>query len=288
MAIHFRVEKNIGKIVLVDIDAVYAGEMQPRISFDEKELHSLAQSISYNGILQPLTVKRTSSGYEIVAGERRLRAAKIAGLSQVPCVIVEADEENCAILSLIENIQRENLNFYEEAKGMHSVIEKFGLTQDEVAKRIGKSQSAVANKLRILKIPTRQIERILCHGLSERHARALLQLDDDELRDMAISKIIRYKMTVAKTEEYIRRLILQKPTIDQRRKGMIRDLRLFFNTIQKAVKTMQDSGFYAKATKQEQAEFIEYRIIIPKEKFSDEKTRSVIEQDFNVAQAILK
>ncbi len=288
MAIHFRTEKNIGKVVLVEIDAVYAGSMQPRMSFNEKELQSLAQSIAYNGVIQPISVKRTSMGYEIIAGERRVRAAKIAGLTQIPCLIIETDAESSALLSLIENIQRENLNFYEEAKSIQNIIDEFSLTQQEVATRIGKSQSSVANKLRTLKIPTRQLEKLICHGLTERHARALLQIESDDLREMVISKIIRYKMTVAKTEEYIERVLRQNPIHQQKKKGMVRDLRLFFNTIQRAVKTMQDSGFPAKAVRQEQEEYIEYHIIIPKEKSVSTNVARLNSFDFDVVQTALK
>ena len=174
---------------------------QPRQNFSRKELEELAASIAQVGLLQPLTVRAASGGWELVAGERRLRAAVLAGLEQVPCLVIRADEEHSALMALVENIQRQDLDFWEEALALDRLIAVCGLSQEEAAKKIGKSQSAVANKLRLLKLPEDTLRVLRDAGCTERHARALLRLEGTESQRAAGRYIAEHKLTVAQTEE---------------------------------------------------------------------------------------
>lgn len=167
---------------------------QPRIEFDEASLRSLSDSIRRYGILQPLTVRRTDEGYELIAGERRLRAAKIAGLREVPCLLARSSEEESALLALIENLQRRDLHYLEEAAAIARLIATYGLSQEQAAERLGKSQSAIANKLRLLRLSPDCVRLLREHDLSERHARALLRLTDEEDRLKALQVIGRTRL----------------------------------------------------------------------------------------------
>ena len=172
----FNREKTVNKVLSIHIDQILPNPYQPRKLFDEEELSGLSESIRSNGILQPLSVRRTTCGnYEIIAGERRFRACKQAGLEHVPCIVMDVDEQKSAILAILENIQRHDLSFFEQAEGIMRLIEEWGVTQEEAALRLGKAQSTIANKLRLLKIPPYLRHKILENGLTERHARALLK-----------------------------------------------------------------------------------------------------------------
>ena len=173
-------------ILYLRTDELQPNPVQPRTVFDEDSLAELAESIRSYGILHPLTVRRRAGRYELVAGERRLRAARLAGLREVPCVLMDVNMEDAGLIALIENLQRRDLDFLEEANGIRQLIRMFGMSQEEAARRLGKSQSAVANKLRILKLPEDLLETLRERGLSERHARALLRLPDDESRRAAL------------------------------------------------------------------------------------------------------
>ena len=252
-------------VTQIAIDEVFPSPFQPRKTFDEDKLSELSQSIKENGILQPLTVRKTKNGYELVAGERRLKASKMAGLATVPCIVCDYDDTQSAVFAVIENLQRKDLNFFEEAEGISMLINTLGLTQEEVAKRLGKSQPAIANKLRILKICDRQKEIIIEAGLTERHARALLKIDSTELRDRTLAYVVLKKFNVAQTEDFIRNLLENTATEKKKeRLVVVRDVRLFANTIQKAIMLMQQSGIDAKSTKREGDTFIEYTVRIPK------------------------
>ncbi|UZQ83009.1 ParB/RepB/Spo0J family partition protein [Thermoanaerobacter sp. RKWS2] len=171
------------EISYLPIDSIRPSPYQPRKTFDIKNLQELSESIKVYGVLQPITVRMVgNNSYELVAGERRLKASKLAGLTEIPAIIVNAQDEDAAVLALIENLQREDLNFIEEAEGYYNLINDHHLTQEQLAKMLGKSQSTIANKLRILKLSKEIKEKLLENDLTERHARALLRLPDEELQ----------------------------------------------------------------------------------------------------------
>ena len=206
-ALHTRPGVRRGNIIWLPAEDIAPNPVQPRKLFDEKALEELSQSIRSYGILNPLTVRCRGGKYELVAGERRLRAAKLAGLQEVPCILLDVNMEDASLIALIENLQRRDLDFIEEAVGLSRLIGMFGMSQEEAARRIGKSQSAVANKLRLLKLPRDVLEKLRSYGLSERHGRALLRLTDPNAQRMALEYIAANQLTVAATEEYIEALL---------------------------------------------------------------------------------
>ena len=260
--------KNENRISEIPIIKIRPNKAQPRKFFIEDELTSLSQSISENGILQPLTVRKVSSAeYELIAGERRLRASALAGLKKVPCIVIKCSDKESAVYALLENLQRSDLTMFEEARGVSRLIRRYGLTQEEAAARLGKSQSTIANKLRLLRLTHEEQEWIMNSGLSERHARALIRLESEDLRREALSKIIAEGLTIQQTEDFITLLINQTPRTDKRQgssKAVIQDIRIFMNTINKAIDTMRLAGIEAQANKTDTDNFIEYTIKIPK------------------------
>lgn len=250
------------RVINISVDKLQPSPHQPRRVFSHEELRSLADSIKQDGILQPLVVRAQSGGYFLIAGERRLRAAKLAGLTEVPCIVHDADEQSAAVLSLTENIQRENLSFYDEAVAIRNLCDLLGLTQEQVAERIGKSQSAVANKLRLLRLPQAQLDRLVAGGMTERHARALLKVQDDEQREQLIDKILARRLTVEETERQVEALLNETPK--GKKTVAIKDIRLFINTINKAVQALKQQGLDADTNKRETDYFIEYTVYIPK------------------------
>ena len=238
---------------------------QPRQEFCPEELEELAQSIAQVGVLQPLSVRRTRLGWELIAGERRLRAARLAGLTTVPCLPVETDGETSALMALVENVQRKDLDVWEEAAALRRLMERGNLTQEEAARRVGKSQSTVANKLRLLRLPEDVIGTLRANRLTERHARALLRLDSPERQRMALEHILKYQLNVAKTEEYIDRLCGERK---QPKKAVpvykIRDVRLFLNTVNRGLAVMKSAGVNAQCGREETESEITLTIHIPK------------------------
>ncbi len=268
------------RLVSLPISQIRPSPFQPRVNFDEAELMGLADSIRKNGIIQPLSVRRLENGgYELIAGERRLRAARFAGLKEVPCIEQTADDRKAAVLCLIENLQRKDLTLFEEAEGIRALMNEWGLSQYETAVRLGKSQSAVANKLRLLRLNPDQRARIIAANLSERHARALLRLVEDKERDDALNEIIARQLSVRETEEYIEALLappieqiaVEKPPAIERH--VVRDFRIYVNTLTKAVDTIRRSGLDARADKTENDAFIRYTVIIPKERRENEQMK---------------
>ena len=259
-------------ILYLRTDELQPNPVQPRTVFDEASLAELAESIRSYGILHPLTVRRRSGRYELVAGERRLRAAKLIGLREVPCVLMDVNMEEAGLIALIENLQRRDLDFLEEANGIRQLIRMFGMSQEEAARRLGKSQSAVANKLRLLKLPEDVLETLRSRGLSERHARALLRLPDDESRRAALQRIIDKDMTVAAAESYIETLLAQKETGEEAAEGkrsfVMRDLRLFLNSVTRSLELMRQGGVAADMQKRETPDALILTISIPKGKSS--------------------
>lgn len=243
--------EEFGRINMIATERICPNPNQPRRTFEDDSIIRLADSIRRFGILQPLTVRRVegdglySSVFEIVAGERRFRAAKLLGLENVPCIIIRVDDRRSAELAIIENIQRENLNLFEQASAIASLIDMYGLTQEEVARQLSTSQSFVANKLRILRLTAPEREKILRHGLTERHARALLRISTVDERMRVIDYICAHSLNVAATEAYIDRCIAEsessrKPKTP--RKIVLKDIRVFYNSVDRAVSTMKQAG----------------------------------------------
>ncbi len=258
-------EKEINKVLEIGVSLIKPNPSQPRKHFYSDELTKLAKSISQEGILQPLIIRINEGEYQLVSGERRLRAAKIAGLKTVPCIIVNMTERNSALMALVENIQRENLSFFEEASAIQSLITVYGMTQEDAAIRLGLAQSTVANKLRLLRIPGDEQQVIMDMGLSERHARALLKLKSKSDRVDVLERIHKYKLNVEMTEAYISKLLegRQKRESYKKRSPVLKDVRLFVNTINKAIEVMRLSGVKANSKKTQTENEITYTITIP-------------------------
>lgn len=255
------------KIVMISPYDISPNPSQPRKYFTDEAIFRLADSIRNHGLIQPLTVRKTEKGYELIAGERRLRALKILGENEVPCVISNVDNEESAHLAIIENIQRENLNMFEQASAILNLMKVHCLTQEKIAEQLSCSQSYVANKLRLLKISDEEKEIIIEYGLTERHARALLRLKNDDLRRSVLKTIIKKNLNVSASEDYIERLLLEKKQEKKdniKTKIIIKDMRLFYNTIDKAIETMRSTGFDVETTKRETSDSMEIIIAIPK------------------------
>lgn len=256
----------------IRISEIVRNPNQPRRYFDPEAIATLAESIRQYGVLNPLTVRRTANGgYELVAGERRLRAARVAGLTDVPCLLINADGEDSSVIALVENLQRRDLDFFEEANGFKRLIEQFGLTQEEAARKVGKTQSAVANKLRLLRLSQQNMELIRCNNLTERHARALLRLNDEADRINVTNYIIEHELNVSRTEEYIDEFLKAKenpqPVVESESgKHVVRlfkDVRFFLNTLNRAVGVMVDAGIGATVKQQESDDGLTLTICIP-------------------------
>lgn len=256
-------------VIQVPVASIIPNSRQPRHKFENDSLISLSKSIRHNGILQPLTVRENENGqYELVAGERRLRAAILAGYTSVPCITVNLDNKQSALMSLIENLQRENLSFFEEAIAIQVLIDKFGMTQEQVAEKLGKAQSTVANKLRLLRFSSKEREKILELNLTERHARALLRIDPSQ-RNYVFEEIQKHNLNVDETEKLVETILKPQPAqITQRRLSVVKDVRIFFNTINNAIAVMKQSGIEAEAQKKEYDDYFEYTVKIPKKEKS--------------------
>ena len=242
--------KDERKVVDIPARKIRPNKTQPRREFDESELRSLSQSIANNGLLQPLTVRKIRNDeYELIAGERRLRASVMAGFRTIPCIVMKCSDKDSAIFALIENLQRKDLGMFEEARGISRLIRKYGITQEQAAIQIGKKQSTVANKLRLLRLSYEEQDWIIQAGLTERHARALLKIGNEDLRKEALSHIVAEGLNVKESERYIESILHKKvvqpslPSADK--KVVIKDVRIFVNTINKAVDTMRLSGIDA-------------------------------------------
>ena len=263
--------KASGRILMIPTGDIQPNPDQPRRDFSYEKLLELAQSIGENGLLQPLTIRFEQDKPILVAGERRLRAAKIAGIRALPCIEVEGEGPRSALLALIENLQREDMNCFEEAEGIRRLITVYGLTQEEAANRLGCSQPTVANRLRLLRLEPAERRAVLDAGLTERHARALLRLEDPDIRSAALKRMAEERMNAAQSDRLVEE-ILRRGTGEREEEGkkvkrplpLVRDIRLFLNTVNNAVDTMRRSGIEASAEKTETEEFIEYVVRIPK------------------------
>lgn len=254
------------RIYQIPIDRIVPNPRQPRRHFAQQPLQELADSIRQHGVLQPLSVQKTPGGYVLVAGERRLRAAGLAGLSKVPCILVKASPRDSALLALVENLQRCDLHYMEEAAAIAKLISTYEMSQEEAARSLGRSQSAVANKLRLLRLSPACVELLRRYDLTERHARALLRLEGEEAQLAALRHIGEKKLNVAASEEYIEGLLQkkQKEGSGKRQVYIIKDVRLFLNSVSRGMETIRRAGVDARCDKQESDEEITITIQIPK------------------------
>ena len=264
--------KAIGKVMSLPISAISPNPNQPRRYFNEKKITELAESIRHNGLIQPIVVRSVGSGkYELIAGERRLRACKSLGCKDIPAVLKTADEKKSAVTALAENLMRDDLSFFEEAEALKSLCQKFGLTQGELATKIGKTQSTVANKLRLLRLPQIAKDKIIEYNLSERHARALLRIEDEKKLLSAIEHINDYELNVSQSERYIEKVLDEEYNVPKKESVfktslfVVKDFRLFINSMQKAVTTMNDCGISAKENINEEEDVITYTVTIKKD-----------------------
>lgn len=254
------------RVQYIPLGRIRPNPQQPRRSFDEEGLAELAASIRSCGILQPLTVRRAGDGYELVAGERRLRAARIAGLREVPCLVAQVGEEDSALLALMENLQRRDLDCWEEAHAIARLISRYGLSQEEAARRLGRAQPTVANKLRLLRLPEDVRALLRENGLTERHARALLRLQDPEVQRRAAGDMVRRGMNVAQAEAYVEKLLQSAQVTPPRGRStyIIKDVRLFLNSVDRGLHLMRQAGVDAGWNRQDTDREILLTIRIPK------------------------
>lgn len=263
------------RVVLISPDQISPNPDQPRQYFDPQGLTELADSIRTHGILQPLTVRKRGNRYELVAGERRLRASRLCGLHEVPCLVLDVDRQDSCLLAIIENLQRRDLDFWEEAQALERLIRTYGLSQEEAAAKVGKSQSAVANKLRLLRLPEEVLSLLRKQGFTERHARALLRLPDGECQMIAARAMVERGLTVAQTEQYIAEFLAHsqeeqaeeakpKNKTSRRPNILIKDVRFFLNSVNHGLSLMQSAGVQAQCDQVEEADSILLTIRIPK------------------------
>ncbi len=249
----------------IDAKCIFPATHQPRTHFEEQSLKELSQSIADHGILQPLLVQREEDHFRLIAGERRLRAAQEAGLSKVPCVITEKSPAEAAKLSLIENLQREDLTYFEEATAYRRLMEEFSLTQAEIARAMGKDPSTIANKLRLLKLPLTAQFLLQKHHLTERHARAFLKVPDGDRLMELLEQVIEEELNVQETEQLIAAALTPKQKKSRpRRIGSVKDIRLCINTLNHTVNTLKQVGIKPQTEIIEQERFVEYIVRIPK------------------------
>lgn len=263
------------KILNLPIDKLAPNPRQPRKVFSQEELEGLSQSIAENGLLQPVVVRRAAGGsYEIIAGERRWRACQLAGMKHLPCILQECSDTQSAVLAILENLQRQDLQVFEEAEGIRSLMVDWHVTQEEAARRLGKSQSAIANKLRLLRLSQEERDLVVTNHLTERHCRALIRIQDENARKKILSRVIERSLNVQQTEALVEeQLAVEKKTEPASRTFIAKDIRIFMNTIEHAVKTMQSAGILAQAEKKDLGEYLEYTVRIPKNRSKDGRDR---------------
>ena len=259
----FERKKSAGKIYFLPIDQIHPSPFQARRTFEEQELAGLAQSIRENGLLQPISVRKAAEGYELVAGERRLRACKLAQMTTIPAILCSYADEQTAALGLLENIQRTDLNPFEQAQGLRDILVLWDCTQAEAAKRLGMAQPTLANKLRLLKLPEDTLRALRDGGCTERHARALLRLEDPSLRQKALEQILSRQLTVAQTDALVDQLLSPPPRTRTKRTFVVKDVRLFLNTLTRSMALMRSAGVDARCDRQDKDGEILLTIRIP-------------------------
>ena len=248
-----------GRVMFLPARAIRPNPAQPRKVFREEALSELADSIRQHGILQPLSVRRTGTGYELIAGERRLRAARMAGLGEIPCIVMNMDDKESGLAAMVENLQRQDLDFAEEARGISRLMSDWNMSQEQIARMLGKSQSAIANKLRLLRHSDKVLNALRENGLTERHGRALLKLDREDEKLAAIDEIVRRSMSVAMTEKYIQELLE-----GQQKNPRPVNVGTFLNNLNQSLAKIQLSGISAVSERRETEDQIVLTITIPK------------------------
>lgn len=267
----------IKKISDIPVDIIEVNPDQPRRIFGEDELMELTESIKEYGVIQPVIVKKNGEGtYTLIAGERRLRASILAGLVKIPAIVRDSCDQDSAIIALVENVQRENLGYMEEAQAYCRLIEEYGMTQSEIAMRVGKKQSTISNKIRLLALPEDIQEELIANRLTERHARALLKLTDDELRRYVIERVVSHGLNVRQTEKLIED-ILVKQQEEQRKKNKISYIsyKLYLNTIRKTFNEIFQVENGAKYTQEDRGDYFEVKITIPKQSSKQKMTANL-------------
>ena len=248
-----------GRVMFLPARAIRPNPAQPRKVFREEALSELADSIRQHGILQPLSVRRTGTGYELIAGERRLRAALMANLSEIPCIVMNMDDRESSLAAMVENLQRQDLDFAEEARGISCLMRDWNMSQEQIARMLGKSQSAIANKLRLLRHSDKVLNTLRDNGLTERHGRALLKLEQEDEKLAAIDEIVRRSMSVAMTERYIQELLEGQQKSPRRV-----NVGTFLNSLNQSLARIQLSGISAVSERRETEDEIVLTITIPK------------------------
>ena len=253
------------QIQLIPHEDIKPNPHQPRERFDYNELEGLACSIRSNGLLQPINVRVLSDGsFELISGERRLRAARMIGMNKIPCVVMNVSDEQSALFAIIENVQRQNLDYFEEAVALERLMVDHGLSQEDIAKKLGKSPSTLSNKLRLLRLPEELRDKITYAGLTERHARALLSLPDNITRARVLDIVIERHLTVAETEQLVKDVHRRRKEPKKAHVKVYKDMRIFLNTLNHAVDTIRKAGIEADTAKSETDEYFEYVIRISK------------------------
>ncbi|WP_088816017.1 MULTISPECIES: nucleoid occlusion protein [Listeria] len=255
----------------LSIDSIIPNQFQPRTVFNQDKIEELAETIQIHGLIQPIVVREIKDGgYEIIAGERRYRAARHLNLEKIPAIIQNFNDDDTAAIALIENLQREQLTPIEEAKAYDALLDMQSVTQGDLAKQVGKSQSAIANKLRLLKLPKEVQDAVLVKDISERHARALLALETEAQQTLVLNEIIKQNFNVKQTDQLIQEILTKKEEAPKPKKPQIRavskDVRIALNTIKESVQLVQKSGLDLEVKEQESEEFFEITIQIPKNK----------------------
>lgn len=248
-----------GRVVFLPARTIRPNPAQPRKIFRQEALEELADSIRRHGILQPLSVRRVGTGYELIAGERRLRAGQMAGLTEIPCIVMSMDEKESGMAALVENLQRQDLDFIEEAKGIALLMDQFSMSQDQAARALGKSQSGIANKLRLLRHSEAVLSAIREGGLTERHARALLRLTEEQQKLQTVSAIVKNGMSVARAEQYIEQLLAPEAKGEDRI-----NVSAFLKSVTQTLARIQLSGISAVSERKETDSQIVLTITIPK------------------------
>ena len=267
----------IKKVSDIPVDMINLNPDQPRKNFGEEELMELTESIKEYGVIQPVLIKKNTFGeYELIAGERRLRASILAGLDKIPAIVREADEQDSAIIALVENVQRENLGFMEEAQAYNRLIEEYGMTQSELALRVGKKQSTISNKIRLLALPEDIQDELISNRLTERHARALLKLSEDGLRRYVIERVVSHGLNVRQTEKLIEDIIFKQQE-ENRKKNKISYIsyKLYINSIRKTFNDIFQVENGAKYTQEDKGDYLEVKITIPKHASNNKKVSNV-------------
>jgi ParB family chromosome partitioning protein len=254
------------EIQSIPLDKIRPNPFQPRKHFDEQKIAELAQSIRTYGLLQPVILRQKDNGYQLVAGERRCLACRSLGWTSIPSVARELNDNAMATIALIENLQRENLHFLEEARGYERLLTEFGLTQEVLAQRLGKSQSTIANKIRLLKLPEAIRQRLAAADMSERHARALLRLTDEQSQARVFNEIQNLGLNVKQAEKRVDEVLKQKETNTgrEKKKIVVRDIRIFVNTVRQAVVIMEKAGLSPEVKEFDGDDYFEVQIRLPK------------------------